>query len=462
MDLVIRGGTLVTAAETFQADVGIKGGRIVALGHGLHGRQDRDADGYLVMPGFVDAHVHLDMTVGELTTGDDFASGTRAAACGGTTCLIDFVDPQPGEPLHQAVARRRAQADSKVCVDYSLHLTAIDARPETLGELPALARAGYTSLKLYTTYPALMVTDGEMLALMETAAACGILPMVHCENHAAIEYLKRRLLSQGQTGPAAHPLSRPPRVEAEAVGRVLALAALAGAPVYVAHLSTRQALATLDAVRAQGQPAWAEVCVQHLLLTDAEFGRPGFEGARFVCSPPLRAAEHPPALWRALADGRLAAASTDHCPWTRAQRLRGKDDFTQIPSGLPGVETRLSLLYQFGVRQGRLSLNRLVEVGSTAPARLFGLYPRKGSLAVGADADLVLFDPDAERTLSAASLHQGTDECPLEGWTVRGYPATVLSRGRVVLRDGAFVGESGAGQFVARDPSAAYTSHRPG
>jgi dihydropyrimidinase len=286
--------------------------------------------------------------------------------------------------------------------------------------------------------------------------------MVHCENHAAIEYLKRHLLSHGQTGPAAHPLSRPPRVEAEAVGRVLALAALARAPVYVAHLSTRQALAALAAARAQGQPAWAEVCVQHLLLTDAEFKRPGFDGARFVCSPPLRAGEHPPSLWRALADGRLAAASTDHCPWTQAQRLRGRDDFTQIPSGLPGVETRLPLLYHVGVRQGRLSLNRLVDVGSTAPARLFGLYPRKGSLAVGADADLVLFDPDAERTLSAATLHQRTDECPFEGWTVRGYPSTVLSRGQVLMRNGAFVGEPGAGQFVARGPGAAYASHLPG
>jgi dihydropyrimidinase len=462
MDLVIRGGTLVTAAETFPADVGIDGGRIVTLGHGLHARQEIDAGGHLVMPGFVDAHVHLDMTVGELTTADDFASGTRAAACGGTTCLVDFVDPQPGEPLHQAVARRRAQADGQVCVDYSLHLTAIDARQQTLDELPALARAGYTSLKLYTTYPALMVSDAEMLALMEAAAACGILPMVHCENHAAIEYLKRCLQSGGQTGPAAHPRTRPPRVESEAVGRVLALAALAGAPVYVAHLSTCGALAALDAARAAGQPAWAEVCVQHLLLTDAEFERPGFESARFICSPPLRAAGHPPALWRALAGGRLAAASTDHCPWTGDQRLRGEDDFTQIPSGLPGVETRLPLLYHFGVRQGRLSLNRLVEVGSTAPARLFGLYPRKGSLAVGADADLVVFDPQAERTLSAASLHHRTDECPYEGWTVRGYPVTVLSRGQFVVRDGAFVGQPGAGQFVARHPGAAYAGPRPG
>ncbi len=462
MDLVIRGGTVVTAAETFRADVGIAGEQIAGLGRKLAGRREIDAGGMLVLPGFVDAHVHLDMRIGELATGDDFASGTRAAACGGTTCVVDFVDPQAGEPLPQAVARRRAQADGRVCVDYALHLTAIDARPGTLDALPGLARAGYTSLKLYTTYPALMVSDAEMLALMEAAAACGILPMVHCENHAAVEHLKRRLLSAGQIGPTAHPLSRPPGVEAEAVVRVLALAAVAGAPVYLAHLSTVQALAALEAARSEGQPAWAEVCTQHLLLTEAEYQRPGFEASRFVCAPPLRPAEHPTALWHALSAGRLGAVSTDHCPWTQAQRLRGRDDFTQIPSGLPGIETRLPLMYHHGVRAGRLSLNRLVEVGATAPARLLGLSPRKGSLAVGADADLVVFDPEREVTLSAATLHQATDECPFEGWTVRGYPVTVLSRGQEVVRDGEFVGQPGAGRFVPRRRGSAFAAGRPG
>jgi dihydropyrimidinase len=456
MDLVLRGGTLVSASETFVADVGVASGRIAALGQGLAGRQEIDARGLLVLPGLVDAHVHLDMTVGDLTTADDFASGSRAAAWGGTTCLIDFVDPQPGEPLPQAVARRRAQADGQVCVDYALHLTAIDARPETLHALPGLTEAGYTSLKLYTTYPALRVWDAEMLSLMEAAAGCGILPLVHCENDAAIAHLKRRLLEAGETGPGAHPRSRPPLVEAEAVGRVLALAAIAGAPVCLAHLSTQQGLDALEAARAAGQRAWAEVCVQHLVLDEMEYARPGFEAARFVCAPPLRAAEHRRALWRALGEGRLDLVSTDHCSWSRAQRRRGRDDFTQIPNGLPGIETRLSLLYQFGVREGWLDLNRLVEVAATGPARLYGLYPRKGSLAVGADADLVLFDPDRELVLSAATLHHRTDESPYEGWTVRGAPVTVLSRGRVVVRDGRFTGRPGDGEFVPRAVGAAY------
>ena len=455
LDLVVQNGTVVTAGDIYRADVGIAGERIAALGEGLRGQRVLDAQGMYVMPGFVDAHVHMQLPAGGLVSADDFRSGTVAAACGGTTTIVDFVTPGRGQPLREALAARRAEADGQVAVDYALHLTAVDAAPQTLDALPALAGEGYTTLKMYTTYPGLRLDDGEMLAVMEACREAGILPLVHAENDQAIAYLRTRLLAQGQTGPAQHPHSRPPLVEVEAVHRALALAGLASTPVYLVHLSCAGSLAALQAARARGQVACAEVCVQHLLLSDQAYRLPGFEGAHFVLAPPLRPAAHQAALWRALADGVLDVVSTDHCPWTRAQRARGRDDWTQIPNGIPGVETRVPLMFQEGVHAGRLSLQRMVDVCATAPAQWMGLYPRKGTVAVGSDADLVLLDPSQAWTLHAGQLHQNVDHCPYEGWQGHGRPHTVLLRGQVIVRAGEFVAgesvaEAAGGTFLPR------------
>jgi dihydropyrimidinase len=453
MTLVIKNGTIVTATETYQADIGIEDGVIALIGQGLEGDKVIDATDKYVMPGGVDVHVHLQMTIGDITSSDDFTTGTIAAACGGTTTIVDFITPQPGQSLHQAVAERRAQADERVAIDYGLHLTATNARTETLAEIKELAADGYTSLKLYTTYPALMVNDAEMLDLMAVAATCGVLPIVHTENHWVIEYLKKKLLAEGKTGPRYHPLSRPPLAEAEAANRVITLARLTECPIYLAHLTCRESLEVVQRYRAQGQRVYGEVCTQHLILSEDEYQRPGFEGAKFVLSPPLRDKSNWESLWHALASGTLHVISTDHCPWNFAtHKQRGRGDFTQIPNGAPGIETRLPLIHHFGVNQGRFSINKFVELVSTAPARLFGLSPRKGTIAVGSDADLVIFDPRKERTLTTENLHMNVDYSPYEHITVRGYPVMTIARGKVIVKDDEFVGQVGAGEFVERKP----------
>jgi dihydropyrimidinase len=471
MDLIIKNGTIVTATETYQADIGIRDGVIALIGQpplfspqlwggGREGEVIDATDKY-VLPGGVDVHVHLQMTIGDITSSDDFTTGTIAAACGGTTTIIDFIDPstgsgrgpKPGQSLHQAVADRRSQADGRTAIDYGLHLTATNARPETLAEIKELASAGYTSLKLYTTYPALMVNDDQILDLMAVAGTCGVLPIVHSENHWMIEYLKKKLLAEGKTEPRYHPRSRPPLAEAEAANRVLALAQLTECPVYLAHLTCRESLEVVRRTQAQGQPVYGEVCTQHLILSEDEYERPGFEAAKFVLSPPLRDKSNWEPLWHALATGTLQAISTDHCPWMFAtHKQRGRDDFTQIPNGAPGIETRVPLIHHFGVNEGRFSINKFVELVSTNPARLFGLWPRKGTIAVGSDADIVIFDPHQKRTLTAQNLHMNVDYSPYEHITVRGYPVMTIARGKVIVKDNEFVGQVGAGEFVERKP----------
>ena len=453
MRTLIQNGLIVTAADTYKADILIEGDTIVAIGQGLQAETVINAEGKYVFPGFIDPHVHMALPVGDLVSSDDFATGTIAAACGGTTTIIDFVTPERGQSLVEAVELRRAEADGRVAVDYSLHLTAVDASPRTLAEIAELAAEGYTSLKLYTTYPALMVDDGQMLRLLATARQHNILPIVHTENHHIIEYLKAELLAAGKRAPRYHPLSRPPRAEAEAANRVLALAATVGCPLYIVHLTCRETLEVVERARAAGQEVYAEVCTQHLLLSQDDYERPGFEGAKYVLSPPLRDRANWEPLWRALAEGRLQTVATDHCPWNFVgQKDQGRDDFTQIPNGAPGVETRVPLLYSEGVGRGRLPLNRFVEACATAPARLFGLYPRKGTIAVGSDADLVIYDPEREMRLSPANLHMNVDYSPYEAFTVQGYPAMTLLRGQVIARDNEFVGRVGGGEFLKRNP----------
>ncbi len=453
LDLVIAHGTLVTAEATFRADLGIQGERIAAIGQSLTGRETLDASGMLVLPGAVDEHVHLQMPVGEFTSSDDFHTGTVAAACGGTTTVIDFAEPKPDQSLVDALAARMSKADGQVVIDYGLHMTLPRADEETLAQIPASIAAGAASFKLYMTYEGLRLEDGELLHALQALARVGGRTLVHAENHDAIAYLRAQALAEGRTGPENHPLTRPAIMEAEAIHRILALAQLTTAPVMIAHLSCSAGLEQVRAARARGQTVYVETCPQYLLLDEAEYHRPDFTGAKFVLSPPLRTEIDREALWAGLAAGEIDTVATDHCPFFfDTQKTRGRTDFTLIPNGAPGIETRLPLLYTHGVRTGRLTHQRWVEACCTGPARRFGLAPRKGTLTVGADADVVIFDPNRRMRLSAEGLHQRVDYCPYEGWQLDGYPAMVLARGEILVRDNQFLGQPGRGRFVATAP----------
>jgi dihydropyrimidinase len=458
-DLVIANGTLVTAEATMQADLGIRSGQITAVGKRLVGLETIDATGMLVLPGAIDEHVHLQMPVGEFTSSDDFHTGTVAAACGGTTTVIDFAEPKPGQSLIESLAERRAEADGKVVVDYGLHMTLAHADDETLAQVPQSLEAGTASFKLYMTYEGLRLDDGGLLRALSALREHGGRVLVHAENHHAIAYLTAQALAEGRTGPENHPLTRPAIMEAEAIHRLLALAHVSGTPLVLAHLSCALGLAEVWGARARGQVVWVETCPQYLLLDEKEYRRPGFEGAKFVMAPPPRTERDRNALWAGLAAGEVDTVATDHCPFFYAtQKTRGRDDFSRIPGGAPGVETRLALLYIHGVRAGRLTLERWVEVCCTGPARRFGLAPRKGTLSIGADADVVIFDPEHRVTLSYKTLHQNVDYCPYEGWELQGYPRTVLSRGEVIVRDGEFVGAAGRGRFLHTEPLGSFDS----
>ena len=453
LDLVIANGMLVTAEATTRADLGIVDGRIAAIGQALHGRETIDAAGKLVLPGAVDEHVHLQMPVGEFCSSDDFYSGTVAAACGGTTTVVDFAEPKAGQSLVAALAARRAEADGRVVVDYGLHMTLGPAAD--VAQVPASIAAGAASFKLYMAYEGLRLDDGGLLRTLAALRAAGGRALVHAENHHAIVYLAAQALAEGRTGPASHPRTRPDWMEAEAVGRLLALARVVDAPLTVAHLSCAAGLEAVRSARAAGQTVGVETCPQYLLLDEGEYERPGFEGAKYVLSPPLRREPDRAALWAGLAAGEIQTVATDHCPFFFAtQKTRGRDNFTRIPGGAPGIETRLALLYTYGVRAGRLTPGQWVAACCSEPAQRFGLAPRKGSLAAGADADVVVFDPERRVTLSAGTLHQHVDYTPYEGWTVVGYPEVVISRGEVIVRGGQFVGKAGRGQFVATSPMA--------
>ncbi|MCL4395367.1 MAG: dihydropyrimidinase, partial [Chloroflexi bacterium] len=383
---------------------------------------------------------------------DDWETGTIAAACGGTTTLIDFVEPQSGERLLDAYRARREPAEGKAAIDYGLHMTLGSSDDLVLGQIPAVMDAGITSFKTYTTYPGLRLDDEGLLRVMHAVANAGGLILTHAENDAIIQWLTQRLLSAGPTSPAGHPRSRPAAAESEAIERVSSLAQIAGARIYFVHVSTERGVDAIARARDRGQIVYGETCPHYLLLTDAEYTRPEFEGAKYVCSPPLRKTHDNAALWQALARGTLQSVGTDHCPFNfRGQKELGRDRFSEIPSGLPGIETRLALLYSSGVCENRLSVNRWVQVCSTAPAMLFGLYPRKGSLAVGSDADIVVFDPDVKVHLTRERLHERVDYTPYEGFILRGYPVLTLSKGQVLSANGAYVGPRGLGRYLKRE-----------
>jgi len=454
-DTLIRNGEVVTASDRFIGDVGIVAEKIVALGTTLPAENAGrviDAKGKYVIPGGIDVHTHLDMPFGGTTSADDFESGTIAAAFGGTTSLIDFAIQYKGQTLRTAFDTWMKKAEAKAAIDYAFHCILTDLPDARLEEMNALVREGVTSFKLFMAYPGVfMVEDALIFKAMSQTAQNGGLICMHAENGGAIDVIVRRALAEGKTAPKYHALTRPTTAEAEATARAIALAEMAGAAVYIVHLSCNDALEKVREARDRGIPAYAETCPQYLYLDDSLYDRPGFEGAKWVMTPPLRPKWHQEKLWEGLRRDDLQVVSTDHCPFCfKEQKEMGVGDFTKIPNGAPGIETRLMLLHE-GVRKGRITLNRFVQLVSTAPAKMFGLYPRKGTIAVGSDADIVIFDPNKEVVLSAKTHHMKVDYNPFEGTRIVGAPSAVLVRGKPVIEGDKFVGRVGSGQFLKRE-----------
>lgn len=475
--LLIRNGRLVTATDDYIADIFIEGETIKWIGREMHVPAERvlDATGLLVLPGGIDPHVHLQYPQGphHIVSSDDWLTGTIAAACGGTTTVIDFVEAQPGESFLRAFGARLAQA-SEAVIDFGFHLALNRADDAALAEIPAILDAGITSFKIYLAYDNIRLTDREMLVALQTLQRQRGLPIVHAEDHDVIMMLTAQHIAQGHTEPRWHPFTRPVAGEAEATVRALTYAEIVDVPMHIVHVSTARGMHALREARARGVRATGEVCTQHLLLTAALYDQP-LQAAKYVMAPPLRSETDTRAMWEGLREGVLDFVVTDHCPFTMAQRLgkRRTPEFRKLPSGIvthppepawsdelpafnrmpggaPGIETRVPLMFHFGVNEGKLSLNQFVNVTSTAAAKLYGLYPRKGTLAPGADADIVLFDPTREVMITAQTLHQNCDYTPYEGMRVRGWVHTVLVRGNVIVEAGRFIGTPGIGKYLER------------
>jgi len=455
MSVLIRGGRIVTAADDYVADVFVEDERIALIGESLDIQADKviDAAGKYVLPGCIDPHTHLDMPFGGTVTIDDVESGQTAAAFGGTTCHVDFVIQGKGQTFAQALDDWRAKAAGKQVIDMGYHMAVTDlADGGTLEELATLPDQGVTSYKLFMAYKgALMVDDETLYRTMEVAATTGALVMVHAENGDVIDVLVKEALAAGHTEPLYHALTRPPEAEGEATNRAIQLAHLAGAPLYVVHVSCKESVEPIAAAREKGWDVWGETCTQYFFTSLDDIAKPDFEGAKYVFSPPVRDKSNWDVLWNAVRTDALSAISTDHCAFLfDGQKTLGKDDFSKIPNGGPGLENRLQMIHEFGVRAGRISLNRMVELLATSPAKLFGLYPRKGTIAIGSDADIVVFDPGKQVTISAKAQHSKVDYNLFEGTTVTGSPDVVLLRGHVLVENDELVASPGIGQYVAR------------
>src|ERR687895_526933 len=448
MRILISGGTVVTASDIYQGDVLVEDERITTIGTELKVPADRtiDAKHRYVIPGGIDVHTHLNMPFGGTTSADDFESGTIAAAFGGTTSIIDFAIQYRGQTMRHALDDWRRRADGKAVIDYGFHMIVTELEDAGLADMDRMVRdEGITSFKLFMAYPGVFMVDDQTIfrALHRTGENGGLVCM-HAENGGVIDELGKEALRKGETAPKYHALTRPPTAEGEATGRAIALAEMARVPIYIVHLSAADALEKVRGARDLGLPAYAETCPQYLFLSYDNYEEPGFDGAKYVMSPPLREKWHQDVLWKGLQKNDLQVISTDHCPFCMAeQKELGKDDFSKIPNGAPGIETRLTLVHDGGVRPGRISMNRFVELCSTTPAKMFGLFPRKGTIAVGSDADLVVFDPNRRATLGVKTLHMNVDYNPYEGRTVQGGPSEVICGGNVVIEGNKFVGQKG-------------------
>jgi dihydropyrimidinase len=455
MSILIKGGRVITAADDYVADVYVEDERISLIGESLDQPADKviDAIGKYVLPGGVDPHTHLDMPFGGTVTIDDVESGQTSAAFGGTTTHVDFIIQPQGSSFADAVDEWRAKANGKQVIDMGYHMAVTDLKEGgTLEELAGLPDQGITSYKLFMAYKgALMVDDETLFRTMQVAAETGALVMVHAENGDAIDVLVREALAAGHTEPKYHALTRPPETEGEATNRAIQLARVAGSPLYVVHVSCAESVEPIQLAREKGWNVWGETCTQYFFVDYTFLERPDFEGAKYVYTPPPRDKANQDVLWNAVRTDKLSAISTDHCAFLwNGQKTIGKDDFSKIPNGGPGLENRLQMIHEFGVRGGRISLNRMVELLSTNPAKLFGLYPRKGTIAVGSDADIVVFDPEKRVTISASTHHSKSDYNLFEGTEVTGTPELVLLRGNVLVEGDELVAQPGIGQFVAR------------
>lgn len=457
-DTIIRNGTIVTASDTFRADIGIRDGRIVALAEGLEGADHIiDATGKLVLPGGIDSHVHLAQPSGDgIVMADDFESGTRSAAYGGNTTVLTFCMQEKGSSLRQSLADYHAKAEGECHVDVAFHMVVTDPTPQVLGqELPALVEEGYSSIKVFMTYENLRLRDDQILDTLDSARRSGALVMVHCENEDAIRFLIGRHEEQGERAPKYHATSRPEAAEREATHRALSLAEIVDVPIVIVHVSNGQAMEEIERARKRGAAVAGETCPQYLFLTMDNLDREGLEGAKFVCSPPPRDRAAQEACWDGLERGVFDLFSSDHCPFRFDDdegklNEKGKRHFRWIPNGIPGVGTRLPLLFSEGVVKGRIDINRFVALTATNHAKLYGLYPQKGTIAIGSDADIAIWDPDARRTITNDDLHHGADYTPYEGFDVQGWPTTVLLRGKPIISEGQLIGAKDQGQYLKR------------
>lgn len=460
-DTIIRGGTVATASDTFTCDVGIKDGKIAALGLDLGSAAEIvDATGKLVLPGGIDSHVHISQPSGPgIVMADDFASATRAAAFGGNTMVLPFAMQQKGESLREVVKDYHKKADGQCYVDVSFHLIIADASDRVLGqELPALVNDGYTSFKVFMTYEGLALSDMEMLKVMTVARETGALVMVHAENYDAIRFLTDRLEQAGKTAPHYHGASRPIPVEREATHRAISLAEIIDVPIMIVHVSNREAMDEIARAQRRGLKIYGETCPQYLVLTEKDMEGLNMEGTKYVCSPPPRDEASQEACWEGLQQGIFSLFSSDHCPFRYDDpqgklNPKGRTSFRWVPNGIPGVETRLPILFSEGVSKGRITLNDFVRLTATNHAKTYGLYPKKGTIAVGSDADIVIWDPNRQETISQSLMHGNTDYTPYEGIEVTGWPVSTMVRGKFVVRDGKLVGKLGCGDYVTREKS---------
>ncbi len=458
--LLLKNGQIVTSEKTFAGNVLISDGKIQAVGPGLvkpnSKTQVLDVYGLQILPGGIDPHVHMELPVSGTVSSDDFESGTKAALAGGTTTIIDFVTPERGQSLLEALEERKALAQNSAC-DYSLHMSVTSWNDSVPAEMRACVEQGIPSFKVYLAYKETIgLDDRDLIRVLDAAARLKALVLAHCENGDAVSFLRQKLLREGKTEPRYHAISRPPEVEREAIVRATTLANVTGAALYVVHISTREGAEEIARARARGWRVYGETCPHYLLLDETAYDRPPLKAAAYVMSPPLRPPEHKEVLWQALKEGALQSVGTDHCPFNlKGQKDRDLSDFTKIPNGVAGVEHRLELLYTTGVLTGKLSLQQFVAVTATNPAKIFGLYPRKGTIAVGSDADLVIWDPKAKSVISARTHHQHCDSTPYEGIEIQGKPEMVLANGRVVVKEGRVLAERGQGHFLPRGNLAA-------
>jgi dihydropyrimidinase len=460
-DTIIKGGTVVTAGDQMRCDVGIKDGLITMLGHDLgNARSVIDAKDKLLLPGGIDSHVHISQPSGEgIVMADNFESATRSAALGGTTTVMPFVLQEKGRPLRETVNDYHALAQGQCFIDTSFHLIVNEANERVLGqELPSLVEDGYTSFKIFMTYEGLALNDREILDVLDTARGCGALVMVHCENYDAIRYMTEKLERDSRTAPRYHATSRPKVVEREATHRAISHAELVDVPIMIVHVSNREAMEQIKWAQQRGLKILGETCTQYLVLTEDDLGGLNMEGAKYVCSPPPRDRDSQDACWEGLQRGVFSVFSSDHCPFRYDDPQgklvpKGRTSFRWVPNGIPGVGARLNILFSEGVMKGRITLEQFVALTATNHARIYGLYPRKGSIAIGADADIVIWDPKLSYTLTHDLIQDGSDYTPYEGFELTGRPVLTMSRGKVIMRDGSLVGDKGHGKYLQRSRS---------